>query len=91
MAFTESLTPFFADFGVDATLAGSPVRAIVNTQTVSDLGVLTANPSADLPTSSAAGAAPGQAFVASAVTYTVRAVEAQGPDGAVTRLTLARA
>lgn len=28
MSFVEDLTPFFADFGVDGTLAGSPVRVI---------------------------------------------------------------
>lgn len=91
MAFTEVLDPLFADFGVDATLAGVAVRAIVNTATVDDLGTLTEQPNADLPSTSAASAAPGQAFVANSVTYTVRTVERQPPDGAITRLMLARA
>lgn len=91
MAFTETIDPFFADFGVDATLQGVAVRAIVNTATVDDLGTLTEQPNADLPSASASSAAPGQTFIAGAVTYTVRTVERQPPDGAITRLMLARA
>lgn len=88
----EDLAPFFADFfAVDATLAGSPVRAIVDTQTIDEFGALTQNPSALLKSSDSGAAAAGQAFVASAVNYSVRQVLREPPDGALTRLVLARA
>lgn len=90
--FTEDLTPLFADFGVDATLAGSPVRAIVDTASVVEVdGVLTQAPSAELSSAQSAAAAPGQAFVANATNYTVRQVLRAPPDGVLTRLVLARA
>lgn len=87
----EDLTPFLADFGVDATLAGSPVRAIVDTETDLVLdGVETQRPTALLKTSDATATTPGAAFVASAVTYTVRQVLREPPDGVMTRLVLSR-
>jgi hypothetical protein len=89
---TEDLSVFFADFAVDATLNGSSVRAIVDTSSLVELdGVLTQEPSAQLTTASSVAAAPGQSFVASAVTYTVRRVLREPPDGVLTRLVLARA
>jgi hypothetical protein len=88
---TENLSVFFADFAVDATLNGSTVQAIVDTSSFVELdGVLTQGPSAQLTTAQSASAAPGQAFVASAVNYTVRQVLREPPDGALTRLVLAR-
>ena len=92
MAFTEDLTPFFADFGVAATLNGAAVTAIVDTQSVLELGdgTITQGPEATLKTSQASSAAPGQSFVAASVTYTVRQVQKLPPDGALTRLVLAR-
>ena len=89
--FTESLTPFLADFGQAATLAGADVTAIVDTQTIEDVaGALTQAPSALLTAAAAASAAAGQAFVAGGVTYTVRQVLKEPPDGAFARLVLAR-
>jgi len=91
MAFAEQPSIFFADFAVDATLAGSAVRAIVDTSSLVELdGVLTQGPSAQLTTAQSSSASPGQAFVASAVTYIVRQVLREPPDGALTRLVLAR-
>lgn len=90
MAFVEDLSAFFADFGVDATLDGVAVQAIVDTQTVDEFGALTQQPSALLTTAQASAAAPGQAFVAADVTYTVRQVLREPPDGALTRLLLVR-
>lgn len=87
----EDLTPFFADFAVDATLAGSPLRAIVDTASVLELdGVITQQPSALVKSSDASSASPAQAFAASSVSYTVRQVLKEPPDGALTRLVLAR-
>jgi hypothetical protein len=92
MAFVEDTSIFFADFGEVCTLAGASVRAIFDSQTVDAFGdVITQEPSALLPTSSVPAAAAGQAFTRGGITYTVRAVRAEPPDGAFTRLALARA
>jgi hypothetical protein len=92
MAFTEDLAPFFADFGGAATLNSVAVTAIVDTQTVIEVeGIATQQPTALVRTSEASVAAPGQSFVANAVTYIVRQVLREPPDGALTRLVLARA
>jgi hypothetical protein len=89
--FSEDLSVFFADFGVSATLNGSAVTAMVDTSTELVLdGELTQAPSALLKTSDAASAAQGQSFVASAVSYLVRQVLREPPDGALTRLVLVR-
>lgn len=91
--FTESLTPFFADFGQSATLAGSSVTCIFDKSTapvfVGDS--LTLEPSALLSASDASSAAAGQTFVTGSVTYTVRQVLEEPPDGALVRLVLVRA
>jgi len=92
MAFTEDLTPFFADFGGAATLNSAAVTAIVDTQTAIEVeGIATQQPTALVRTSEASVAAPGQPFVANAVTYIVRQVLREPPDGVLTRLVLARA
>jgi hypothetical protein len=90
MAFVENLTPFFADFGTAATLSGSPLRAIVDTESVVEFDTVTQGPSALVKTSDSAAAAPNQTFVANAITYSVREVRRQPPDGLLTRLVLAR-
>ena len=48
MAFTEDPTVYLADFGRACTLAGAPVLAVPDTQTVQDFdsGALTQQPSA---------------------------------------------
>lgn len=55
MAFTEDLTPFFAEFGDDATLAGAGVRVIFDGPGGNALGMGIEGPvvqiaSADVPT-----------------------------------------
>jgi hypothetical protein len=91
VAFVEDLSVFFADFAVDATLNASALPAIVDNDSLLELdGIVTQLPSALVKTSDAASAVPGQAFVASSVTYTVRQVLKEPPDGALTRLVLAR-
>lgn len=92
MAFVEDLSVFFADFAVDATLNASALSAIVDTSSLIEIdGVVTQAPTATIKTADAPAAAPGQAFVAVAVNYTVRQVLKEPPDGALTRLVLARA
>ena len=92
MAFVEDLAPFLADFGGMCTLAGVQVAAIFDTATLDAVGdVLTTDPSALVCTAAVPAAAPGQTFVRAGVTYTVRAVRAEPPDGVLTRLVLTRA
>lgn len=91
MAFTEDPSLFFADFGERCTLGGSEVRAMFDTQTVDAFGdILTSEPSAMVRAADASTAAAGTTFARAGVTYTVRAVRAEPPDGAFVRLTLAR-
>jgi hypothetical protein len=78
-------------FAIAATLAGAALTAIVDK--VSDYfdgDLVTQAPSARVLASAAPAAAPGQAFVADSVTYTVRQVLQLPPDGTVLRLVLAR-
>jgi len=93
MAFVEDFSVFLADFGQPCTLAGAAVTAIVDFEVAPDpdTGVLTQQQLARLHSSSAAAAAAGQAFAAAGVTYTVRQVLKEPPDGAFTLLVLARA
>jgi hypothetical protein len=91
--FAEDLTIFFADFAVAATLASASVSAgaIVDAQSVVEVdGVVTQAPTALLRSSDAVSAAPNQTFVADSVTYRVRQVLREPPDGALTRLVLVR-
>jgi len=92
MAFVEDTALFLADFGSAATLNAVAVTAIVDTSSVVELdGIVTQAPTALLQTAEASAAAPGQTFAAAAVTYKVRQVLKEPPDGAFTRLVLARA
>lgn len=91
MDFVEDLTAYFAQFGQAATLAGAPLRCILDSETVLDFDTNTQSPTALVKTSDTGSAAAGQAFVSAAISYTVRQVLRQPPDGALTRLVLARA
>lgn len=88
--FTENLAPFFSDFATAATLDGASVSAIFDTQSVDELGMVTQEPSAVLRASQAGSAAPGQTFVYGGVSYIVRQVLHEPPDGATVRLVLSR-
>ncbi len=92
MAFVESLAPFFADFGVQAQLAGEPVVGIFDASSYVETGegLVTQAPTFDLPTASALSTAPADVLVLGAASYTVRQVLRRPPDGALTRLVLAR-
>jgi hypothetical protein len=90
--FVEDLSAFFADFAVNATLNASALPALVDTSSLIELdGIVTQAPTAMIRTADAPSAVPGQVFVASSVTYIVRQVLKEPPDGALTRLVLARA
>lgn len=88
----DDLAPYFADFGVAATLAGVAVTGILDVETSDDgFGVITQTTSFLLKPGAAVTPAQGQALVCNAITYTVRQVLAEPPDGALTRLVLAKA
>ena len=91
MAFVESLSPFFADFAVQATLAGQGVQGIFdNGYALGQVGIGMAGtqPTYTLPTASVVGEPVGQSLAIGAVTYYVAAHE---PDGTgVSRLVLER-
>lgn len=78
MAFTESFAPFFADFGVDATLNGAAVRGIFDSAYGESFSGLVAGNGPVFRLASDAGHQSGQTLVVGAVTYTVTSVE---PDG----------
>lgn len=91
MAFVEDFAPYFADFGVAGTLAGTAVRGLLDVETVDDFGVVTQTTSYLMEPTTAVTPAVGQALVADGVTYTVRQVQLEPPDGALRRLVLTRA
>lgn len=88
--FTEDFTPYFADFGVDATLNGVAVRGLLDAPyavgSVGSVGMAGTEPAFTLPTASVPAGVVGMALVAGGKTYTVAAHE---PDGTgVSRLVL---
>ena len=91
MAFAEDLSPYFADFGEAATLAGVAVRGLVNVESFDDLDSVAQRTDFLLQPTTAVAAAAGQTMVLRGVTYTVRQVLKEPPDGVLQRLVLARA
>lgn len=72
MAFVEDMTPLFADFGVDGTLSGSPVRVIFDRPTGDPLGMTTPMPQVTLPTAAVTDSVVGQTLAIPAGTFVVR-------------------
>jgi len=91
MPFTETMAPFFADFGEDATLAGVAVRGMVNVESFDELDTVAQRTDFLLQPTTAVAAAAGQSLVLRGATYTVRQVLKEPPDGVLLRLVLARA
>lgn len=90
MALVEDLPVYFADFGEAVTVNGAAAVAIFNSASEVVIGdVISLAPSLELPATVAA--AVGQACVVRGITYTVRQVLDQPPDGAIRQLVLARA
>lgn len=89
MAFVEDARVFFVDFGEAVTVQGSAAVGIFNTASELVLNdVLVTAPSLELPATVAA--AEGGTVVVRGVSYKVRQVIDQPPDGAVRLLVLAR-
>lgn len=93
MAFTESFTPYFADFGVDGTLAGQPVRVLFDAPVLDELGggagVAAAQPQVSIATASVPASVYGATLVVPAGTYTVREIESDGTGLSILRLSRA--
>jgi hypothetical protein len=90
MPFTESLVPFFADFGEGVTVQGASVTGIFNAATMMELGeVLGSDITLEVPAT--VTAAEGGAVVVRGTNYVIRQVLDQPPDGALRTLVLARA
>lgn len=79
MAFTENLSAYFADFGVDATLNGEAVRGLFDRAYGEAFGGLVAGNSPVFRLPSEISAGDGDALVIASVNYLVVGVE---PDGA---------
>lgn len=90
MAFAEDLSPFFADFGEAATLNGVAVRGMVNVDSFDDLDTIAQRTDFILRPGAAVTPAVGQSMVLRSVSYTVRQVLKEPPDGVLQRLVLAR-
>lgn len=91
MAFTEDTSPFFEDFATTGTLAGVAVRGLLDVESANDFDTITQHTSCLLQPTTAVTAAVGQTLVLAGVTYTVRQVLQEPPDGALLRLIVARA
>ena len=93
MAFAEDLSPFFADFGEEGTLAGAAVRGIfeqapADTQ-MGDLGVSAMQPVFELPSAQVPANAFGAALVLPRGSFTVREHQPDGTGLSRLLLTLA--
>lgn len=89
MDLVEDLTPFFADFGESVTVSGVTVRGIFSTSSQVVLGeVITTAPTLEVP--STVAASDGDTVSVRGVSYVVRQVLDQEPDGAIRTLVLAR-
>ena len=78
MAFVETLVPFFADFGEEATLAGLPVRVIFDGPGGNTLGLSTESPVVQIASASVPAAYQGAQLVLARGTFRVREHQ---PDG----------
>lgn len=73
MAFTEDLTPFYADFGSAATVAGVSVSGIFDKETPDAFGIVPGM-KAMLRVPSSVTAVVGDTVVVGGVTYVVAAI-----------------
>lgn len=89
---TDDTAVYLDTFGISATLAGAALSVVFDqsAQLVVD-DVITKAPAALVRAVDAPSAAAGQSFVVDGVTYSVRQVLQQPPDGVFLQLVLARA
>lgn len=86
MSFVEDRAPFYADFGIAATLNGAAVTGIFDDSYGEAFGGLIAGSGPMFRLSSSAGHAAGQSLVIGSVTYTVTEVKPDGTGETVLRL-----
>lgn len=86
MSFTEDLTPYFADWGVSATIGAATVTGIFDSVYQQALGLVAgSSPQLVIRSADAGSVANGSAVTVAGTSYTVTAIE---PDG--TGLTILR-
>jgi hypothetical protein len=86
MAFAEDLTPFFADFGVDATIGAATVRGIFDNDFITSMGLVAGTgPVLLCASASVSAVTQGASVTIASIGYTVTGIE---PDG--TGMTLLR-
>ena len=91
MAFAETFSGFFAEFATTATLNGVTVGGIFDVETLDEgFGVVTQRASFLLDPTTNPVASVGYTFVHDGVTYSVRQVLREPPDGVLKRLILVR-
>jgi hypothetical protein len=78
MAFTEDLAPFFADFGIAATVGGVACMGIFDAAYADALGMNGTRPALQVATAAVPSVAEGAAVTIGAASYTVESVQ---PDG----------
>lgn len=86
----EDFATYFADLGQAATLAGVAVVGILDVDSLDEFSAITQRTTFLLQPTTAVGAQQGQALVVGGITYTVRQVISEPPDGQLKRLVLAR-
>lgn len=89
---SEDFSAFFQDFGITATLAGCEVTGIMDLETFDEgPGALTQRTTFLMKPEASVTPIAGQQLAVGVVTYKVRQVLLEPPDGALQRLVLARA
>lgn len=89
MAFVEDRTPFFADFGIDATVGAGTVRGIFDNAFLAQMGVLGSDPQFLCETADVTSLARGSPLTISGTGYKVVRKEADGTGMSVLTLELA--
>ena len=91
MPLVESFAPFFTDFAAAGTVNGVAVSGILDIEDFDEgPGAITQRTSVLLKPTTAVTPVVGHAAVFGGVTYTVRQILREPPDGALTRLVLSR-
>jgi hypothetical protein len=92
MPLAIDIAPHLAAFGDDCLLNGVTVRGIFDTEAVNVFGeVISQEPSLQVAANSVCGVSAGQTLVRGHVSYVVRQILPEAPDGELVRLILARA
>jgi hypothetical protein len=78
MAFTETFAPFFADFGVNATIGALTVPGIFDAIPAEQFGVLGVSPSFTYEFALAPSVARGSSLTIGGTSYTVQEIRKDG-------------